>query len=179
MSKCKPTWELPMSEDSKLSAVEHKINLIEAKIKDVLEHKIDSIAEECGDLYDQITELRTSIQEIYSELAQSNRFQSEQLMKMSERLEGMALKVMSLHSNREEASSIDITMNPTISSEANNNNIEKSSKEKENTSLDVSNLSIKQMMVVFSGVILGVVILLGGVAFTLFKMWDLIKGVLF
>lgn len=56
----------------------------------IVDEKITSLKSECDRLYDQITELRTTVQEIYGEMAESDRFFATELLRISERLEFMA-----------------------------------------------------------------------------------------
>lgn len=56
----------------------------------IMNEKISNLKGECNRLYDQITELRTTIQEVYGEIAESDRFFTAELLRVSERLENMA-----------------------------------------------------------------------------------------
>jgi predicted nuclease with TOPRIM domain len=141
-----------MTDQEKIDALNQKIDSVEKNIKSLLDEKIKSISDDCDDLYKQITELRNTVQEIYGEIAESNRFQSGQLLKMSERLENLAKEI----------------------SEATNEKGEDGKKD----GVDLTNLGLKQMIAVFSAIAVGVLIVVGGVALTLFKVADILKGLL-
>jgi len=79
----------------------------------IVDEKISSLKTECDHLYDQITELRTTVQEIYGEMAESDRFFTKELFRISERLEAMAKEISSIPIKNSSGKSVVVKVSPT------------------------------------------------------------------
>ena len=165
-------------DSEKLDLLEKKIDQLEVKVKTSLEEKLKEVAQDCDDLYNQITEIRNTIQEMYGEILESGRFQSTQLLKMSERLESMAKDIYK--NSNHEGHSISVSVSPEISS---SNNVgstvgvppekEEEKKDDGNKLLDIKKMSLKEMVFYISSGLMGVIAVLGGVLFMMYKILPL------
>jgi len=172
-------------DEKKLDLLEKKIGQLELKVKSSLEEKLKEVADDCDDLYKQITEIRNTIQEMYGEILESGRFQANQLLRMSERLESMAKDIYK-NSGQGNGPSIEVHVNPEInpvidnsnrvSSEGDNNSVsEKPKTEKKKKFFDIKKMSMKEMIFYISSVILGIAVVIGGVGFSFYKLFDLVS----
>ena len=133
---------------------------------DVLNEKVSQLEKNCENIYDQITELRTTIQEIYSEISQSDRFHAQELLSLSSRLEDMAKHFSNNSKNSNSQyippapSNINVTMSPNINPTMQNfqERQEKQEKEEKFSLLTFLNLDIKS--VVFF-LIVGILVVIG------------------
>ena len=170
-------------EKEKLDLLEKKISQLEVKVKSSLEEKLREVSDDCNDLYKQITEIRNTIQEMYGEILESGRFQADQLLRMSERLENMAKDIYK--NSSKEGASIKVNVNPSINPTMDNsskNNSNENSRKKEKTEekklFDIKKMSLKEMVFFFSSLIVGVVVVIGGLSFTLYKLYSIIMNLL-
>ena len=134
---------------------------------DVLHEKVKQLEKNCENIYDQITDLRTTVQEIYGEISQSDRFYAEKLLNFSERLEEMAKYVSTSSKNLNPSSlppnitlTVSPNINPTLHNSQDNSSINKenSEKEKKESILDFLNLDIKSF---FFFLIVGILVVIG------------------
>jgi DNA repair ATPase RecN len=170
-------------EKEKLDILEKKIDQLEIEVKTTLNEKLKEVADDCDDLYNQITEIRNTIQEMYGEILESGRFQANQLLRMSERLENMAKDIYK--NSKHEVPSIEVNVNPEINSNMNNTVNSKENeefkeelKEDEDKPFDIKKLSLKEMIFYISCALIGVLVVIGGVVISLYKFIPMLLNLL-
>ena len=76
--------------------IKYKFEILELKIND-LQHQLSNINKDVESnkvqIYQQITEIRNAIQELYKEMAESEKYYHDQIIKLSERLNETAIEM--------------------------------------------------------------------------------------
>jgi regulator of replication initiation timing len=137
----------------------------------IMDEKFKNLESNCDHLYNQITELRTTVQEIYGEIAESDRFVCKELFRLSERLETMAKEISKIPRNGEPAKTI-VKFNPTTNispTMTNEQNIE-AEKQEEKKSL-FSYLNSKTISISIA-IFVGFLAIVGTVCIFVYKAMD-------
>lgn len=137
-----------MSDYDRINSLNEKINVLETHLKDLMDVKIGSVSKECNDIYDQLTSLRNTIQEIYAEISESNRFQSGNLMSFQTRIDAISENLKMLEKNK--------TTNTGY--------------------MDLSSLNLRKTISVVSAAVIGSIIVIGGTVLAVVKFVNLVMG---
>lgn len=136
----------------------NKISELESRNKE-LEHK-------CDNIYDQLTELRTKIQDIYGDMSKNERFLCHEMLKISERIEKLAKEIDPHNTN--------INVSPSINQTSSINNsiydTPTPSKEKENILQKSFNFNSKSILMIIFFSLVGFFAIVGFIVVTIFQI---------
>lgn len=143
------------------------INDLEKQIATLNEKNL-SLEKQCDNIFDQLTEIRTTIQEIYGESHKSERFLCKEMLKISKRLEEMSKDINYKENIVNVSPQINpiINQNPTITS---TKNICNPSEEKNKKKLLLFNDDDSTFKIIISAII-GFLVLLGIISVFIFKL---------
>jgi len=142
-----------------------------------LENKNQRLENKCENIFDQLTELRTVIQEIYSDSSKSERFLCQEMLKISKRLEDMAKSINSsntTHLNFSPHVNPKITQSPTIISD----NSEKIPSVEDSNKKDFFKFDLKKIVTIGVSAIVGFIVIVGLVSMFVFKLIDIFGSLL-
>jgi len=140
-----------------------------------LEVKNKRLEGKCDNIFDQITELRTTIQEIYGDTSKSERFLCHEMLELSKRLEEIAKQVSPSATNVTVSPQINpsINQNPTITSPT---AVASPLKQPEEKKKGLFGFSLDNMITLGVASVVGLIILTGLLSMFLFKLFAIFGG---
>jgi regulator of replication initiation timing len=142
----------------------------------IIDGKIKNIESELDYIYNQITELRTTIQEIYGEIISNNKNFYSEMIKISERLEDMSKYIANFATENSGKKEIHFdvspitTINPIITN-TNTNTQNENKKEKEEDS-DYKRYFSKKYIYIAITALLGFFISVGTISLIAYKIYS-------
>jgi hypothetical protein len=137
-----------------------------------LQEQNKRLEDRCNNAFDQITELRTIIQEIYGANAKSERFICHEILRISGRLDELAKQVR--------PGDTTITVSPSITQNPSSNSTSSANAplKEEEKKRTILGFEIENMMTAVIALIVGGTMLLGLAAMIILKLYSFYSGIL-
>lgn len=142
----------------------------------IVDEKITHLKSDCDNLYNQITELRTTVQEIYGEIAESDRFFTIELLRLSERLEHMSKDISGITKSSGNApESIVVKVNPTTNINPTMNNTQATTEDQCQKDTEPVSIIDKKAVSISIAIFLGFFIAIGTLFLFAYKIMSILQ----